>query len=83
MLVFEEKDWIKFFWKEVGDEFENVKEWEKVGIIEVVRVRLFVLDFRIVEWMRRFELLKEDVERVVKIVVFEEEIEGWIKGKFR
>ncbi|KAK4641061.1 mitochondrial import inner membrane translocase subunit tim54 [Podospora bellae-mahoneyi] len=83
VLAFEEKDWIKSLWKEAGDEPEHVKEREKAGITEVVRARPLVLDPRIAERMRRFELSKEDVERVAKIVVPEEEIEGWTKGKFR
>ncbi|KAK4199958.1 putative mitochondrial import inner membrane translocase subunit tim-54 [Triangularia verruculosa] len=82
-LAWEEKDWVKTVWKEAGDEPEHVKEREKAGITEVVRAKPLVLDPRIAERMRRFELTKEDEERVAKIAVPEEEIEGWTKGKFR
>ena len=42
-----------------------------------------MLDPRIAERMRRFELAPEDEARATKIVVTEEEIEGWIKGGIR
>jgi import inner membrane translocase subunit TIM54 len=42
-----------------------------------------ILDPRIAERMRRFELTAEDEARAAKIVVTEEEIEGWIKGGLR
>ncbi|KAG6011319.1 hypothetical protein E4U54_008144 [Claviceps lovelessii] len=42
-----------------------------------------VVDPRIAQRMRRFEITPEDEERAAKIVVPEEEIEGWIKGSAR
>ena len=42
-----------------------------------------VLDPRIAERMRRFELTPDDEARAATIVVPEEEIEGWIKGGLR
>lgn len=41
------------------------------------------MDARIVERMRRFELLPEDEARAAQIVVPEKEVEGWIKGSLR
>ncbi len=48
-----------------------------------MRAKPIVMDPRIAERMRRFELSPEDEARASKIVVPEEEVEGWIKGKLR
>jgi import inner membrane translocase subunit TIM54 len=79
-LAWEEKDWVKTVWKE-----DDPKDAEAASEApeEKIRARPIVMDARIAERMRRFELLPEDEERVRRIVVPEEEIEGWIKGKFR
>ncbi|RAL65076.1 hypothetical protein DID88_001183 [Monilinia fructigena] len=42
-----------------------------------------VLDQRIASRMRKAELTAEEEERAKKIVVTEEEVEGWIKGSLR
>ncbi|KAJ4300143.1 hypothetical protein N0V88_002812 [Collariella sp. IMI 366227] len=77
-LVWEEKDWIKSTWKEDDPKDKAVSE-----ITERVRAKPIVMDERIADRMRRFQLMPEDEERVSRIVVPEEEVEGWIKGKLR
>ncbi|KAH7403553.1 mitochondrial import inner membrane translocase subunit Tim54 [Cadophora sp. MPI-SDFR-AT-0126] len=70
-LIEEEKEWHKSARVRVDDEPERT--W-----LEPV-----VLDPRIASRMRRSELTPEDEARARKIVVPEEEIEGWIKGGIR
>ncbi|KAK4154981.1 mitochondrial import inner membrane translocase subunit Tim54 [Chaetomidium leptoderma] len=77
-LAWEEKDWVKSVWKE-----DDPKDVEASQVVEKVLAKPIVMDPRIAERMRRFQLLPEDEERVKRIVVPEEEIEGWIKGKMR
>ncbi|KAL2132584.1 hypothetical protein VTI74DRAFT_3607 [Chaetomium olivicolor] len=77
-LEWEEKDWIKSVWKE-----DDPKDKEAAEIPEKVRAKPIVMDPRIAARMRRFQLSPEDEERASKIVVREEEMEGWIKGKLR
>lgn len=77
----EEPDWPKSVWKE-----EKPKEGEADAATpapEKIWTSPIVLDPRIVQRMRRFEMLPEDEARAREIVVPEEEIEGWIKGSFR
>ncbi|KAK0619984.1 mitochondrial import inner membrane translocase subunit tim-54 [Immersiella caudata] len=77
-LAWEEKDWVKSVWKE-----EEPKEGEQPDTTERIRARPIVLDPRIANRMRRFELLPEDEARARQIVVPEEEVEGWTKGHLR
>jgi import inner membrane translocase subunit TIM54 len=77
-LAWEEKDWVKTVWKE-----HDPKDAEAAEIPERVRAKPVVMDSRIAERMRRFQLMPEDEERASRIVVPEEEVEGWIKGKLR
>lgn len=70
-LAEEEKDWHKSVRVHKDDEPERT--W-----LEPV-----ILDSRIASRMRRAELTPEDEVRASKIVVTEEEIEGWIKGGLR
>lgn len=70
-LAMEEKEWHKNAKKRVEGEPERT--W----------LEPIVLDPRIAERMRRFELTPEDEARASKILVTEEEIEGWIKGGIR
>ncbi|KAG6011254.1 hypothetical protein E4U41_005538 [Claviceps citrina] len=42
-----------------------------------------VIDPRIAQRMRRFEITPQDEERAAGLVVPEEEVEGWIKGSLR
>jgi import inner membrane translocase subunit TIM54 len=78
-LAWEEKDWLKSVWKE-----DNPKDAAAPAEIEEkILAKPIVMDPRIAERMRRFQLLPEDEERARKIVVPEEEVEGWIKGSLR
>ncbi|KAL2019258.1 hypothetical protein VTK56DRAFT_9802 [Thermocarpiscus australiensis] len=77
-LEWEEKDWVKTIWKE-GDP----KDAGAAEIPERVRAKPVVMDPRIAARMRRFALTPEDEARANQIVVPEEEIEGWTKGKLR
>jgi import inner membrane translocase subunit TIM54 len=70
-LAVEETEWHKHARRRVEGEAERT--W-----LEPV-----VLDPRIAERMRRFELTPDDEARAATIVVPEEEIEGWIKGGLR
>ncbi|KAL2261826.1 hypothetical protein VTK26DRAFT_3240 [Humicola hyalothermophila] len=79
-LQWEEKDWVKSVWKEEEDP-NRTKDADEVP--EKVLAKPIVMDQRIAARMRRFELSPADEERASKIVVPEEEIEGWIKGKLR
>lgn len=78
-LAWEERDWVKAVWKEA----DPAKDPEAAEIPERVRAKPVVMDPRVAARMRRFELLPEDEERARRIVVPEEEIEGWIKGRLR
>ncbi len=78
-LQWEEKDWIKSTWKE-----DDPKDAEAAAEVpERVRAKPIVMDSRIAERMRRFQLSPEEEARAAGIVVPEEEVEGWIKGKLR
>ena len=77
-LAWEEKDWVKRVWKE-----DDPKDKEAAEIPEKVLAKPIVMDSRIAHRMRRFELTPEEQERVARIVVPEEEIEGWTKGSLR
>ncbi|KAK4134061.1 hypothetical protein BT67DRAFT_421656 [Trichocladium antarcticum] len=77
-LAWEEKDWLKSVWKE-----DDPASAAAAEIPERVRAKPIVMDPRIAERMRRFELSPEDEARASRIVVPEEEVEGWIKGKLR
>ncbi|RDW71922.1 TIM complex component Tim54 [Coleophoma crateriformis] len=70
-MITEEKEWHKSVHKHTDDEPERT--W----------LEPMVLDPRIASRMRKAELTPEDEERARKIVVSEEEVEGWIKGGIR
>ncbi len=70
-LAAEEKEWHKSV--RVRVDGENERTW----------LDPIVLDERIASRMRRCELSPEDEEKAARIVVTEEEIEGWIKGGLR
>ncbi|KAK0636562.1 inner membrane protein import complex subunit Tim54-domain-containing protein [Bombardia bombarda] len=79
-LAGEEKDWLKSVWKEDKPPKEGDEPSETT---EKVWSKPIVLDPRIATHMRRFEILPEDEARARQIVVPEEEVEGWTKGKLR
>ncbi|KAK3319076.1 mitochondrial import inner membrane translocase subunit Tim54 [Apodospora peruviana] len=74
-LAWEEKDWVKTVWKDADKKDDEIPE----------KIRPFpiVMDSRVASRMRRFELLPEDEAHAKQIVVPEEEVEGWTKGKLR
>lgn len=76
-LEWEEKDWPKKVWKE-----EETAEADK-EVMEKIHTKPIVMDPRIAHRMRRFALTPEDEERVSRIKVPEEEVEGWMKGSLR
>src|SRR3569833_3138937 len=86
-LQWDEKDWLKSVWKDEappkdadGAEGEAKKPQppkEKIWATPVI------LDPRIAVRMRRFELLPDDEAQARRIVVPEEEIEGWMKRNLR
>ncbi|KAH8203970.1 hypothetical protein TruAng_001912 [Truncatella angustata] len=81
VLEHEEKDWHKSVWKE-----EKPKEGEVAGATpapEKIWISPIVVDSRLSQRMRRFELSPEDEARAREIVVPEEDVEGWLKGSFR
>ena len=77
----EEKDWPKSFWAEEppkhDDEDENSAPKERIWVSPMV------VDPRVVQRMRRFEITPEDEARAAEIKVPETEVEGWIKGSLR
>ncbi|KAK2603847.1 mitochondrial import inner membrane translocase subunit tim54 [Conoideocrella luteorostrata] len=79
-----ERDWPKSTWKEEEPQTEDEK---KKAATEPPKERIWtssmVIDPRVAQRMRRFEIQPEDAERAAKIVVPEEEVEGWIKGSLR
>jgi len=82
LLEREESDWPKSTWKDeapVAEDDGKPAEPPK----EKIWTSPIVLDQRIGERMRRFEIQPEDEARAAKIVVPEEEIEGWVKGSLR
>ncbi|KKA27635.1 hypothetical protein TD95_001731 [Thielaviopsis punctulata] len=80
-LAWEEKDWGKWVWKED----EKPKEGEEQPKIKKERVwkNEVVLDGRIAERMRRFELEPEVYDKAKAVVIGEKEVEGWVKGSLR
>ncbi|KHN94471.1 mitochondrial import inner membrane translocase subunit tim-54 [Metarhizium album ARSEF 1941] len=85
LLVQEERDWPKHTWKE--EEPAAEEEHEKQAASRPKKERIWaspmVVDARIAQRMRRFEIQPRDEESAAKIAVPEEEVEGWIKGSFR
>ncbi|QPH00180.1 hypothetical protein C2857_003491 [Epichloe festucae Fl1] len=80
----EERDWPKSVWKE---EEPKTEEEKTKAAAEPPKERIWtssmVIDPRIAQRMRRFEIIPEDEARAAKIAVPEEEVEGWIKGSLR
>ncbi|PNP38210.1 hypothetical protein TGAMA5MH_09779 [Trichoderma gamsii] len=86
ILKHEESDWPKFVWKDEEPAAANDKEKEKKTAEppkEKIWASPLVVDSRIAERMRRFEIQPKDEARAKEIVVPEAEIEGWIKRNLR
>lgn len=81
VLKKEEQNWPKSVFKDEPPS-EDADEAPKPPKEKIWASHLNV-DARLMERMRRFELLPEDEARAAKIKVPESEIEGWIKGSFR
>lgn len=85
VLKQEESDWPKSVWKdepEPTDEAEKAKKAAEPPKEKIWASNL-VVDSRIMERMRRFEIQSEDEARAQKIVVPEAEIEGWVRRNLR
>lgn len=85
VLIKEENNWPKSVFKEA---IEGPAEPEDPDAApkppkEMIWASPLKVDSRVMERMRRFEILPEDEARVAKIVVPEEEVEGFIKGSLR
>lgn len=79
----EEKDWPKSVWKDEPAPAAEDDGKPAGPPKEKIWASPVVVDSRVVQRMRRFEMRPEDEERAARIVVPEEEIEGWIKGSLR
>ncbi|CAM1507165.1 Fc.00g068060.m01.CDS01 [Cosmosporella sp. VM-42] len=80
-LEHEEKDWPKTVWKDEVVEDEDVAS--RAAPKERIWTSPIVVDQRLTQRMRRFEMTAEIEARAAAIKVPEEEIEGWIKGSLR
>ncbi|KAL1893581.1 mitochondrial import inner membrane translocase subunit tim54 [Sporothrix stenoceras] len=80
VLIHEEKDWAKSVWK---DSKEDLEADPTLATKERPWRNPVVVDPRIGQRMRRFELTPSDEATARAIKVPEEEIEGWTKGMFR
>ncbi|CAK7199197.1 mitochondrial import inner membrane translocase subunit tim54 [Sporothrix eucalyptigena] len=80
VLAHEEKDWIKSVWK---DDEADIKEDPTLLTREKPWRNPVVIDPRIGNRMRRFEISPEHEAAARAIKVPETEIEGWTKGKLR
>jgi mitochondrial import inner membrane translocase subunit TIM54 len=86
-LVREERDWIKRVWKDdpppkpSDDDVREAKKEEPPR--EKIWAKPIVMDSRIAARMRTFELPYDEEDRTRKIIISEEEVEGWIKGSVR
>lgn len=78
-LKHEEKDWPKSVWKPETPAEDEAPKPPK----ELIWTSPMIVDPRIVDRMRRFQITPEHEARAAQIVVPEEEIEGWIKGSLR
>ncbi|KAK2728159.1 mitochondrial import inner membrane translocase subunit tim-54 [Colletotrichum kahawae] len=80
-LAHEERDWVKSAYKKPEDARDDEERAELST--ERIWTSPVVVDPRIAERMRRFEILPEVEERARTIGVPETEVEGWIKSNLR
>ncbi|RSM16571.1 hypothetical protein CEP52_000277 [Fusarium oligoseptatum] len=83
VLQHEEKDWVKSVWENEAPKEDDNAAAPAVPVKERIWASPLVVDSRLMQRMRRFEISPEDEARAAQIVVPESEIEGWIKGSFR
>ncbi|KAE9574378.1 Mitochondrial import inner membrane translocase subunit [Colletotrichum fructicola] len=80
-LAHEERDWVKSAYKKPEDARDDEERAELST--ERIWTSPVVVDPRIAERMRRFEIAPEVEERARTIEVPETEVEGWIKSNLR
>lgn len=87
VLQSEESDWPKSVWKKAEAPAEDAADADRIVAQKQEREKMWtsamVLDPRIAQRMRRFEVQADDEARVAQIVIPEEEVEGWLKGGLR
>ncbi|KAM0563988.1 hypothetical protein ACHAPJ_000196 [Fusarium lateritium] len=86
VLKHEENDWVKSVWKPEEppkQDDDNAATTPAEPPKEKIWPAPVVVDSRLAQRMRRFEILPEDEARAAQIKVSEAEVEGWIKGSFR
>ncbi|EGU77828.1 hypothetical protein FOQG_07485 [Fusarium oxysporum f. sp. raphani 54005] len=86
VLKHEENDWVKSVWKPEDppkQDDDNTATVPTEPPKEKIWPAPMVIDPRLAQRMRRFEIAPEDEARAAHIKVSEAEIEGWIKGSFR
>ncbi|KAI8690758.1 hypothetical protein LRP88_08027 [Fusarium phalaenopsidis] len=83
VLQHEEKDWVKSVWENKAPKEDDSAAAPAVPVKEKIWASPLVVDARLMQRMRRFEISPEDEARAAQIVVPEAEIEGWLKGSFR
>ncbi|KAG5762031.1 hypothetical protein H9Q72_009870 [Fusarium xylarioides] len=86
VLKHEENDWVKSVWKPEEppkQDDDNTATAPTEPPKEKIWPAPMVIDPRLAQRMRRFEIAPEDEARAAQIKVPEAEIEGWIKGSFR
>ncbi|KAJ2902260.1 hypothetical protein MKZ38_000801 [Zalerion maritima] len=83
-LAKEEECWVKSVWKDKGGEPPKESRGSAPeATTEKIWTKPIVLDPRIAERMRRFQIEAEDEKRAKTQFVKEEEIEGFMKGSLR
>ncbi|SPJ83962.1 probable TIM54 (component of the mitochondrial TIM22 translocase) [Fusarium torulosum] len=86
VLKHEENDWVKSVWK-TEEPAKTDDDSSTVVPAEPPKERIWpapiVIDPRLAQRMRRFEITAEDEARAAQIKVSEAEVEGWIKGSLR
>ncbi|KAF5021404.1 hypothetical protein F66182_6553 [Fusarium sp. NRRL 66182] len=86
VLKHEENDWVKSVWKPedpAKQDDDNAMTTPAQPPKEKIWPAPIVIDPRLAQRMRRFEIAPEDEARAAQIKVSEAEVEGWIKGSFR
>ncbi|KAF5706539.1 mitochondrial import inner membrane translocase subunit tim-54 [Fusarium mundagurra] len=86
VLKHEENDWVKSVWKPEEppkQDDDNTAAAPAEPPKEKIWPAPMVVDPRLAQRMRRFEIAPEDEARAAQTKVPEAEIEGWIKGSFR
>lgn len=83
VLQHEERDWPKSVWQDEVPEKDDEGNDKPLPVKEKIWTSPIVVDDRIAQRMKKFEITPEDEAKASKVVVPEEEVEGWIKGSLR